>query len=751
MLVLILSSYLLFQNVYATYKALKPPKPSRKAKNGVDPTAKAKHARKRELKGMLACWIVWSCWTGAETVADRTVAVLTPFYSEIKMFLLLFLIVGRSTMAEPILLHVIRPLVKPYYVPLDSFVFVFTSAADLAVLLFASPLVWIKLVTNHAWRFLRKTFSSSASLPRPGSHAVSASDGDESLNEPKNPSESTDPTKAKQPEPEPDPLQRFVPKTRGALAQPESDEEDVLYRNPLRDEPPPYGVPMDMPVSRERSFPPVFSTPRRATSRVRGEATPFGMGTPDYRPPFDTSMATTASYRPDSDVSASFALSPDSSREITHGAGDLAPDPDVPAFILASPEHPPVPAPAAPVVPSYLQPRTRASRVNLAPARQRVDSYADRPNPRASEFLQGERGMTFADKPKETKGLTQDLGVGASYPTGPVSYPTVPASYPAGPASYPTGPAPYPIAPSPPTYNPISPPMLPASLPAGYNSQYPRGRPQPPTRPYAPIVPVDDGYESPRSQAGTTTDFIQGWRQRSAIPVETKPKRNGPAGYSYQSATGPGMPTPSVAPSVTSPVMSMAPPFPAPSIAPSFPVPSIAPSLTPSQSISNIFARPTPTYPSPPVASYPPVVPHHPVASHPPVTSPPPRPPTTGPQRPASTTPSHPPTATTGMGLGVPRRQRSTRELRAQAWEPKEDNSAAEAERLAEEERRAVEQKEAERQAQLERQRRKVSDSTQYQRSVRGKKLTGDVPPTRSRPSRTRSKAPGDETDGQGN
>ncbi|EUC66447.1 TB2/DP1, HVA22 family protein [Rhizoctonia solani AG-3 Rhs1AP] len=544
MLVLILSSYLLFQNVYATYKALKPPKPSRKAKNGADPTAKAKHARKRELKGMLACWIVWSCWTGAETVADRTVAVLTPFYSEIKMFLLLFLIVGRSTMAEPILLHVIRPLVKPYYVPLDSFVFVFTSAADLVVLLFSSPLVWIKIVTNHAWRFLRKTFSSSASLPRPGSHAVSASDGDESLNEPKNPIESTDSTKAKQPEPEPDPLQRFVPKTRGALAQPESDEEDILYRNPLRDEPPPYGVPMDMPVSRERSFPPVFSTPRRATSRVRGEATPFGMGTPDYRPPFDTSMATTASYRPDSDVSASFALSPDSSREITHGAGDLAPDPDVPAFILASPEHPPVVAPAAPAVPSYLQPRTRASRVNLAPARQRVDSYADRPNPRASEFLQGERGMTFADKPKETKGLTQDLGVGASYPAGPVPYPTGPVSYPAGPASYPTGPVSYPVAPSPPGYNPISPPMLPASLPAGFNSQYPRGRPQPPTRPYVPIVPVEDGYESPRSQAGTTTDFIQGWRQRSAIPVDTKPKRNGPAGYAYQPATGPGMPTP---------------------------------------------------------------------------------------------------------------------------------------------------------------------------------------------------------------
>ncbi|KAF8605327.1 hypothetical protein BDV93DRAFT_439199, partial [Ceratobasidium sp. AG-I] len=139
MLVLVFSSYLLFQNVYTTFKALRPPKPSRKSKNGIDPAVKAKAARKRELKGMLACWIVWSCWTSAEAIADRTIAILTPFYSEIKMFLILFLIIGRSTMAEPILLHVIRPLLKPYYVSLDSCVDIFTSGADLAVLLFTVP------------------------------------------------------------------------------------------------------------------------------------------------------------------------------------------------------------------------------------------------------------------------------------------------------------------------------------------------------------------------------------------------------------------------------------------------------------------------------------------------------------------------------------------------------------------------------------------------------------------------------------
>jgi hypothetical protein len=602
-------------------------------------------------------------------------------------------------MAEPILLHVIRPLIKPYYVPLDLGVSIFTSAADLVVLLFSSPLVWIRLVTSHAWKFLQKTFSSgSASLPRPGNHAVSASDGDESLNEPNTPSESTDATKSKT-APEPDPLQRFVPKTRGTFAQPESEDEDIIYKNPLRDEPPPYGVPVNMSLSRERDFPPVFTAPRRATSRARQDPSPYGL---DYRPPFmpDTSMASSASYRPDSDIGTSFALSPNASQDITHGAGDLAPDPDVPAFSLSSPEHPPVSVPAAPAIPSYLQPRTRASRANLAPARQRVDSYADRPNPRASEFLKGERGMTFADKPKETKGLT----------------PEVNPSY---------------VSPPPSNYGISSPPVTPATPPISQVNPYARGRSGHPARHYAP---ADDGYESPRGP-GSTNDFIQGWRQRSAIPVDVKPKRqqsNGPSGYSYQPASSAHVPpTPTFPPSIISPITapSIAPSFPVPSVAPSFPVPSIAPSLTPSQSVSNVFPRPQPGYrPPPPVDN---------------------RPLTAVSGRPPTAAPSHPPTSTTGMGLGLPRRQRSTRELRAQAWEPKEDNSAAEAERLAEEERRAAEQKEAERQAALERQRRKVSDSQQYQRSVRGKKLTGDVPPTRTRPSRTK-KAAGSETDGQG-
>ncbi|KAG8742271.1 hypothetical protein FRC10_001758 [Ceratobasidium sp. 414] len=655
MLVLVVSSYLLFQNVYTTFKALKPAKPSRRSKNGADPTVKAKQARKRELKGMLACWIVWSCWTSAEAIADRTISVLTPFYNEIKMFLVLFLILGRATMSEAILLHVIRPLVKPYYVSLDSCVDVFTSAADFAVLLFTAPLVWIKLVTQHAWSTLRKTFSSG-SLPRPGGHAVSASDPDEPLNEP-------EATSTKGEESKPDPRQRFIPKTR-AYAQQESDAEEIMYKNPLRDDPPPYGTPLGISESVERDYPPVFST-RRGTSRPRPEAglggRPYGRRMSiDYRPPYagDSSSVTSVSYRQESEVGGPiYGLSPDT-QGVTNGAGDLAPetDPDIPSFTLSSPEHFPASAPAAPAIPSYLQPRTRASRANLNPNRPRVDSYADRPNPRASAFLEGERGMTFADKPKEAKGLTPEIGGHVSPPVN-------------------------------------SPPMGPTSQAFG-NPYSTRGRPTYPPRSH---TPADEG------DGGSRADLIQGWRQRSAIPPELKHKRApsaGPGGssYPYQAASTYPPQTPSTAPS-----------FPVPQI----PAPSIAPSLTPSQSVSNVFPRPQPGY-------------------RPPSTGPDNRPPTAVSRQPTAT-PSYPPTSTTGMGL--PRRQRSTRELRAQVWEPKEDNSAAEAERLREEERLAIEKKEADRVAALERQRRKVS----------GKQPTGDAQSTRTRGTRTRGA--GEETE----
>ncbi|KAG9126033.1 hypothetical protein FRC07_005151 [Ceratobasidium sp. 392] len=624
MLVLVVSSYLLFQNVYTTFKALRPAKPSRRSKNGVDPTVKAKQARKRELKGMLACWIVWSCWTSAEAIADRTISVLTPFYNEIKMFLVLFLIVGRATMAEAILLHVIRPIVKPYYVSLDSCVEVFTSAADFAVLLFTAPLVWLKLVTHQAWAFLQKTFSGS--LPRPGGHTASASDPDEALNEP----EATS-TKAEE---KPDPRQRFIPKTR-AYAQQESDAEDVFYGN-RRDDPPPYGLPMGISDPLERDYPPVFT--RHGTSRSRPEAAQGGRSYGIDHHPYggDSSSVTSVSYRQESEVGGpTYGFSPDA-QVVTNGAGDLVPDtnPDIPSFVLPSPEQPPTSVPAAPAVPSYLQPRTRASRANLNPSRQRVDSYVDRPNPRASKFMEGERGMTFADKPKEAKGFTPEVG----------GYTSPPANSP------PTGPTP------------------PYSNPYGT-----RGRTGYPPRAYTPAEESDGGSRS---------DAIQGWRQRSAIPPDSKHKRApsaGPGGssYPYQAASTP------YSPQAPSAVLS----FPSPQIPPAFPAPSIAPSLTPSQSVSNVFPRPQPGY-------------------RPPSVGPEGRPPTAV-SRPPTTTPSHPPTSTTGMGL--PRRQRSTRELRAQVWDPKEDNSAAEADRLREEERLAIEKKEAERVAALERQRRKVS------------------------------------------
>lgn len=59
LLVLVLRSYLVFQNVYVTYKTLKIPPPS--SRNGGKPTIRAMAQRKRDMKGCMTIWIVWVC------------------------------------------------------------------------------------------------------------------------------------------------------------------------------------------------------------------------------------------------------------------------------------------------------------------------------------------------------------------------------------------------------------------------------------------------------------------------------------------------------------------------------------------------------------------------------------------------------------------------------------------------------------------------------------------------------------------
>ncbi|KIO31057.1 hypothetical protein M407DRAFT_68505, partial [Tulasnella calospora MUT 4182] len=108
---------LLAVNVLDTFKILRPPKPR---KGGTEPSARALAVRKRGMKGTLCVWIVTACWLSVESISDRTVVYLTPFYNEIKTLCFMFLIFTRSSGAEPILLKVIRPILRPYIQTIDS-------------------------------------------------------------------------------------------------------------------------------------------------------------------------------------------------------------------------------------------------------------------------------------------------------------------------------------------------------------------------------------------------------------------------------------------------------------------------------------------------------------------------------------------------------------------------------------------------------------------------------------------------------
>ena len=118
LLVLVLRSYLVFQNVYVTYKTLKMPPPS--SRNGGKPTIRAMAQRKRDMKGCMTIWIVWvcpSCFTDTsatcltshpcqcclaayEAVVEPIISIFVPFYSEIKSVVLIAFILARARVSS---------------------------------------------------------------------------------------------------------------------------------------------------------------------------------------------------------------------------------------------------------------------------------------------------------------------------------------------------------------------------------------------------------------------------------------------------------------------------------------------------------------------------------------------------------------------------------------------------------------------------------------------------------------------------
>ncbi|KAK2465933.1 hypothetical protein APHAL10511_001574 [Amanita phalloides] len=138
LLVPILRLAMLFLNIYDSYKVLKPPPPSPRHAN--HPSLRAITQRKRNLKGTLAIWIVWCCFTLYERLFEVIVSLFIPFYDEMKSLVIIFLMLTRSRGAEPIYLHIIRPFLKPYTETLDSVLDLMFVIGDIALATIFAPM-----------------------------------------------------------------------------------------------------------------------------------------------------------------------------------------------------------------------------------------------------------------------------------------------------------------------------------------------------------------------------------------------------------------------------------------------------------------------------------------------------------------------------------------------------------------------------------------------------------------------------------
>ncbi|KAG9016115.1 hypothetical protein FRB93_011589 [Tulasnella sp. JGI-2019a] len=135
---------LLCLNVLDSFKVMKAPK----ARKGHAPSERAVTARKRDMKGMMCVWVVCACWLKIESICDRTLAYLMPFYGEVKTMCFLFLLFGRASAAEPITIKYIRPAIKPYAKTIDSTLELLSMIGAFAGELAAGPLQALE----HRWQ-----------------------------------------------------------------------------------------------------------------------------------------------------------------------------------------------------------------------------------------------------------------------------------------------------------------------------------------------------------------------------------------------------------------------------------------------------------------------------------------------------------------------------------------------------------------------------------------------------------------------
>ncbi|RDB19929.1 hypothetical protein Hypma_012948 [Hypsizygus marmoreus] len=159
----ILRLVMLFFNMYESYKTLKTPPPS--TRNGGRPSQRALTQRKRDMKGCLAVWIVWCCFITYERMVEALVSIFIPFYDELKSLALLFLILTRARGAEPIFLHIIRPLLKPYTPTLDMLLDLFCMVGDILFVIVSLPIHFVVMWWRNSVFYSDEVLDSETEAP----------------------------------------------------------------------------------------------------------------------------------------------------------------------------------------------------------------------------------------------------------------------------------------------------------------------------------------------------------------------------------------------------------------------------------------------------------------------------------------------------------------------------------------------------------------------------------------------------------
>lgn len=78
-----------------------------------------------------------------ERLVERIVCMFIPFYSELKMVFVIFLTLTKARSAEPIYLHILRPLIKPYVPILDVVLDVGCGLGDFVLSLVLFPIHYV--------------------------------------------------------------------------------------------------------------------------------------------------------------------------------------------------------------------------------------------------------------------------------------------------------------------------------------------------------------------------------------------------------------------------------------------------------------------------------------------------------------------------------------------------------------------------------------------------------------------------------